>query len=334
MFSKSIETLLDSTCPEAYVIFRIIRKEFPDSIPIKLPLASLNGEGRVRVYKHIQFNTKLVKRKIKIDEDTFKPTLIGLKRKLKTVPETNYLKVNETVKLTSFLIKYLRLNKSGLKDNEIRDYSQKIMHKILKNSAKMVICETPEDHIALYEVHALSCMSPKSTSYNTWLRNYLYKEHNLWPSMWYSHCPYTQGVYLKVANRGVARAILIRKNPTHKFKKYYGIIYAESGFYRSLFLAILKNKGFTASCYDNRPNINSVFKVPAIQILEKPICPLPYHDCLSRGYYCHFNKKENMFYFGPKKLLPKSAKLLGSSYYYRGYFDSDMQPAHETLTRR
>ncbi len=334
MFSRSIDNLVNKECPKTYALLNLLRKEFPDLIPPKLPLLSFTQANHVTVYKNIQFDTREVKRKVKFNDSTFKPTLIGLKKKPQAVTQTQYLRSKDNIKLTAFLIRYLKLNRYGLKDNEIRDSAQKITHSLYTKLGNIVICETPSDHIDLYNVHALSCMSPKSKSYGTWLRKYLYTVHGLWPSMWYAHNPQTQGVYLKVGTRGVTRTILIRQDIRHKFKKYYRRVYAESPFYRELFEKILKKKGFVCNSYGNRPHLTTVFEVPAIQIFEKLICPLPYHDCLSNDYWWCFDKKKNIFSFGPRDLLPNSAHRIADPYHYRGYMDHEGQPAHNTLIRR
>ena len=49
MFAKPIETLLARICPESYFIFNILRKDFSDYIPIKLPLITWDDNYSVNI---------------------------------------------------------------------------------------------------------------------------------------------------------------------------------------------------------------------------------------------------------------------------------------------
>lgn len=331
MFSKRIETLLERKNTETYAFLRALRKEVPDFIPKRFPLVSLSSfVDHISVYKNIQFDTTKVKRKIWLNETTFKPTLKIVKNIPLALTEYQYLKTSTHSRLTSFLVKYLDLKKHGFKDNEIRDLAQKIMHNIHKGLTDIVVCDTPEDHVTLYEVHAYSCMSPKGRGeYSSWLKTYLYKNHKLWPSMWYHYNPHTKGIFLQFGNRGVARAILIRQNIKKPFKEYYRNIYAESSMYRSMFVNILRKKKISQRWEYGGVALTSTFKVPAIQVFSKPICPLPFYDCMGSPISCKFNKKDNTFSFGP---YGKFTNLNGP-YHYKGYIDSDLMCAHETISR-
>ena len=338
MFSERIESIIKDKSIETYAFLRILRRELPDFIPSTLPLISLStsSEEFIKVYKNIQFDVGEVKRKIWFNNDTFKPTVKGLEGYLQYTTEDKHLGVNNTLKLTSFISKYLDISNSTLKDHQIRDISNSIMHSLHDNLANLVECNSPKDHVTLYEVHALSCMSPKQTSYqeyNTNLKTFLYKKHKLWPSMWYHYNPHTKGIFLRMGKRGVARTILLRQNVKGKFNCYYRNIYAESFFYKDKFKLMLENNEGLSSRIQTI-SITNVFKVPAILLFSIPICPLPFHDCVNYEYYCYFNKTEKVFYFGPKDSLPSTAKCVGSSYAYNGYIDANIAAAHRTIPQR
>lgn len=335
MFSKSIDNIINEKSNETYAFLRLLRKELPDLIPSNLPLISIStpSEGSIRVYKNIQFDVTKVKRKIWLDNDTFKPTIKGLEGKLQYTTENGHLGVSFSLKLTSFLSRYL--NKNSLKDHQIRDISNSIMHSLHTNLLSVVQCNSSEDHVALYEVHALSCMSPKQheySEYNTTLKTFLYNKHGIWPSMWYHYNPHTKGVFLRVGKRGVARAILLRKDVNKEFKNYYPTIYAESGFYDRKFQTILQQEIGLKPEYDN-VSIQNRFKVPAILLFSIPICPLPFHDCITGCYSCYYNKNEKVFYFGPKNSLPSTANTIRDPYNYCGYIDANMNIAHLSIPR-
>lgn len=328
MFSKRVETLIEGKTIETYAFLRILRKELPNFIPKNFPLVDIiaSNINHINVYKNIQFDTTKVKRKIYLNESTFKPTLITVKKTPSNITEYQYLKTLTSFRLTSFLTKYLKLAKYGFKDNEIRDLAQKIMNTLHKGLVGVVVCDTPKDHIALYKI-AYSCMSPKSNYSATWLKTYLYKNHGLWPSMWYHYNPHTKGIFLQFGNKGVSRAILIRQNINAPFREYWRSIYSESLIYNKMFVDVLHKKGFRSR--SSNIDVTCYFKVPAIQVFDKPICPLPFHDCI-RSLSCRFDKKENVFYFGS---YGRFTNLRGS-YCYEGYIDSSLNPAHETISRR
>ena len=339
MFSPSIESLVNNTKADTYSLLRLLRKELPEHIPTELPLISLGFSeehgGRMTVYKNMQFDTRVVKRSIKLDEQLFKPALAILDKKPEQVSQSSYLRTQQRLKFTSFLIKYLKLRDTTLRDDEIRDMANKLIHILYKDSLKTVICSTLKDHSELYtKVHAQSCMSPGASGYNNWLKSCLHRNYGLWPSMWYYYNPHTKGVWLEVSGRKVARTILLRRNTKGKFNKFYSV-YAESRIYEDLFVEQLSRAGLDYNDDCEAPIIiQKVFKIPAIRIFEEPICPLPFHDCIDDNYYVYFNKEENVFYFGPKRDLPSSAEPIYDPYDYNGYIDSQIRPAHNYLTRR
>ena len=339
MFPASIETIVHDRSIETYALLRLLRKELPGLIPTNLPIIALNKHktDQLTVYKNIQFDVANVKRKIKFDCPTFNPALESLEKTAKYSTPFKHLKVKENLKVTSFLIKYLNLPKMGLKSNEIRDIANNITHTLHKNLLKVVVCKSLKDHVTLYEVHAFSCMSPKNgdnedydDEYTTDLKTYLYKKYGLWPSMWYHYNPHTKGAFLRVGGRGVARTILLREDTKQEFDKYYRSIYAESWFYRDKFEDCLKRKGLRSL---NSISINTAFTVPAIKIFKIPICPIPFHDCISRGHWCHFDSKKNVFHFGPQNQIPSPSKVVGSPYTYNGYMGASLNPAHRIIKR-
>lgn len=324
MFSPSTETIIRNTSKDTYALLRLLRKDkvLLPHIPLQLPVISL-GRYDIKTYKNIQFATKEVKRSIRADESTFKPTLNLLKKSSRITVKS--LETAQRIKFTTFLNTYLKLRNSSLKDNEVRDLSNKLLHTLRADSRELVLCKTLQDYSDLYtKVHAYSCMSPISTYRDTKLKRYIYRKHNLWPSMWYYYNPHTKGVFLKVKGRRVARAILLRTNSKGKFTRCHSV-YAESVVYRSLLIEILQSKGIEIG---SLISINTTFKVPAIKILRKSVCSLPFHDCVSGTYGCFYNKKEDAFYFGPINKLPKECQRLENSYYYNGYLDSQLRPAH------
>ena len=327
MFCKTTENIINDRRVEAYSLLRILRKELPTSIPRNFPLVSLatTSDGRISVYKNIQFNTQKVKRKIKFDDSTFKPTLNTLSKIPLGVTEGQYLNSCRNMRLTSFLREHLKISK--LKDDKIRDLSNKIVYTLCTDLTTLKICKTPKDHVLLYDI-ACSCMSPKDRYYNTSLKRYLYDKKYLWPSIWYHYNPHTKGVFLQVAGRGVARTILVRSDIKKDFVEYYDNIYAESGIYSDIFREILNKKGFKPKRGYYTTIVNTVFKVPAIWVFGQPVCPLPFHDCVSYGFGVHFDKEKNVFYFGPISKIPKPSKIIGDSYEYRGYLDKDLNSAH------
>lgn len=338
MFSRAIENIIVSKSTETYDFLRILRRELPDYIPSNLPLVSLrsNLNNRLYVYKNIKFDPTQVIRKIRLNADTFKPTFENLKNKLQYCTEVSYLQRGESVKLTTFLIRYLKLNNTTLKDNKIRDIVCSIMDSLYYDFTKVVYCKSVKDHVELYtKVHALSCMSPKNREYpeyNSDLKTFLHKEHNIWPSVWYYYNPHTQGVFLCVnGGRKVARTILIRTDVTKPFSIRSSGIYAESEFFSTKLMYMLDDLNFAVS-YDCVA-ITKTFTVPAILLFKKPICPLPFHDCVSNYYSCYYNKEEKVFYFGPKTELPETAIVLGTPYCYCGYINSSMRPAHTSISR-
>ncbi len=329
MFSPAAEAIIKETSKDTYDLLSFLRKEktLSSMIPVQLPVVSLVN-GTIKVYKNFQFDPREVKRSIKLGKTVFKPTLNFLQRNSYITVKS--LEVVQYIKYTTFLNTYLRLKYSFLKDSEIRDLANKLSNTLHRGSTKFILCKTLQDYSDLYiKVHAFSCMTPKP-KYDSRLKTYLREEYGLWPSMWYYYNPYTQGVYLKVRDRLVARAILIRHKPREKFTRYYDDIYAESGFYRDLLKDMLEDRGFSV-CYGTQ--IDTVFKVPAIKVLEKPVCPLPFSDCIDYEYSCFYNKKENAFYFGPNNKLPAGSIEIGS-YDFSGYIDSELRPAHRHLSVR
>lgn len=324
MLSTSTEIIIKNTSKDTYALLRLLRKDksLSPHIPLQFPVISL-GRYDIKTYKNIKFATKEVKRTIKANENTFRPTLDLLKKSSHITVKS--LETSQRMKFTTFLNTYLKLRNGSLKDNEIRDLSNKLLHALQVDSKELVLCETVQDYSDLYtKVHAYSCMHPTSSYRESELKRHLYNNRNIWPSMWYYYNPYTQGVVLKVKGRRVARAILLRVNPKVKFTRCHSV-YAESSFYKELFTNLLKIKGINRG---NSVNINTVFKVPAIETLNGPVCPLPFHDCVNNTYGCFYNKKENVFYFGPIKKLPKGCQRLDSPYAYNGYIDSKLHPTH------
>ncbi len=329
MFNKSVLDGIESKRVGTALLFNALRRDFPRSIPKNFPMISLNGvDTHIIVYKNLLFDSKRIKRSVPIIKEVFRPTITLLRKKPNFVTEVQYLNSKKSIKMTQFLLEYLQLG--NLKTDELRDYSQLIMSKLYKKSINMVFCETPEDHIKLYEIHAFSCMTPKSTypEYNTWLKTKLYKDYRLWPTSWYSYNPHTQGVYLTVNGRGVARVILLRQDTKKEFKHYYYSIYAETNTYRELLRNKLENLGMRSV---TSIKIITPFIVPAITKFSIPICPLPFHDCIRGPLYCRFDSKKNEFHFSPKNT--KKASLLGGSYEYRGYITSTLSRADRVISR-
>jgi len=337
MFSPIIDSLIEDNSKDTYALLRLLRKEIPDLIPEKLPLVSLGIEeqygGRLQIYKNIKFDPSLVKRKIYVTPDTFKPTIVALDRVRlpKNTTTTQYLKTRRQLKFAGFLSRYLKL-KDKLKDSAIRDLASKMSCSLYRNTFKIVYCKTLQDHIDLYtKVKAHSCMSPSSSYKSTLLKTHLFEKYGLWPSMWYYYCPYTRGAILQVKGSLVARTILTRQSVKGKFTGFYAI-YGVSEVYADLFRTLLKKKGFADRYCNYRSEvvIKSVFKVPAIMAFNQPLCPLPFHDCVENRYRCKYSKKDNVFIFGPIN----RHSMCVSSYGFNGYMDSTLNPADLSISDR
>lgn len=231
---------------------------------------------------------------------------------------TNPLKLDKTEKTTvaRFLRKYFELDKKGYRDDQIRDLAQRI-----ENNFKMpglIFPQTAEEYYEMFTCKCNSCMTTTSTNQfytNEFLRARV--KEGRFPSEWYVHCPYVQGVMIKKGGAVVARTFLVRQDPTKEFTEQY--------FHTRDSLSTLGVTGEFVQMLDKMVQAKYKVRRTTVDILEpfavpptivdgEYYMPLPFHDMVNyKNYYIRWYPETKMFECGPANKAPKGVPLVMNS---------------------
>lgn len=210
-------------------------------------------------------------------------------------PDRVYGRV-ETTTIARFMRNVLGMSDLGMRDDEIRDYAQKVVNWF--KPPELIFCQTPEDYVDMFSVNAFTCMTHNSTHMSQVAKDIL-RDTGYFSSMWFHFNPHTQGVYIRKNGKAVARAMIVRSETNENFRHYTNII-ASTNEFRASIEGLLRQAGYVCNNGDYyQVSIKEKFSVPAFEYKNKKYCPLPFHDSVKSNYAIVWNEGANAFEFSP-----------------------------------
>lgn len=195
--------------------------------------------------------------------------------------------------------------KTFLKDDEVRDMARIIRCGLM--TYELVICETPEDYIDMFNVPTGSCMyRPHGTvgtfGYSSSLWNVARDEYKIHPGSWYHWTKTSKGVYLRniITKKPVVRA-MVYKDKDGNWTEYGDIHYSAGGNENNMMKA-MSNLGFIhAWKYNDKWKLKEEFRAPGFLLDGVYRCPYPFGDYVDWTFSVSYDEAAQEFVFSPSK---------------------------------